>query len=93
MWAIVGLVLAMAGAVYGEVRSRSREPGYYESQVYEMTALSHRRFAIASIAFAGAFALVFAIPVVPVLPVLGAYVVLLVLYFSSFVRGATGDDE
>jgi hypothetical protein len=93
MWAIVGLILALGGAALGLARSRSQSGGYYESQVYTMSAVSHRRFATASLGFAGAFALIGAFPVVPIFPVLAAYVVLAALYLTSFARGAQGEDE
>ena len=93
MWAVIGLIFALGGAALGLARSRSNAQGYYESQVYTMTAVSHRRFATASLGFAAAFALLGAFPLVPVFPVLAAYVVLSVLYLSSFARGAQGEDE
>jgi hypothetical protein len=93
MWAILGLILALGGAALGVARSRAPAQGYYESQVYAMSAVSHRRFATASVAFAGVFALLGAFPVVPIFPVLAAYVVLAVLYATSFARGAQGEDE
>jgi len=91
--AIVGLFLALAGAAFALGRSRSGAAGYYESDVYAMTAVSHRRFATASLAFAGAFALIAAFPVVPAFPVLAAYVLLAILYATSFARGAQEEDE
>ena len=93
MWPFVGMILAAAGAAVATLRGRAGSPNYYESQVYELTAASHRRFAIASVAFVAAFALIAAFPVLPVFPVLAAYVVFLILYGTSFVRGAVGEDE
>ncbi|MBV8424568.1 MAG: hypothetical protein JO349_05220 [Candidatus Eremiobacteraeota bacterium] len=93
MWEIIGILLALAGAALGLSRSRIHEPGYYESEVYTMTAISHRRFATASLAFAAAFALLGAFPVLPLFPVFAAYVILAVLYVTSFARGAQGEDE
>lgn len=90
--AIIGLILALGGAALGLSRSRAAG-GYYESDVYTMTAVSHRRFATASLVFAGAFALLGAFPVVPLFPVLAAYVLLAALYATSFARGAQGEDE
>ncbi|MBV8600122.1 MAG: hypothetical protein JO359_01020 [Candidatus Eremiobacteraeota bacterium] len=93
MWAVIGLILAVLGAALGASRARKNEGGYYDAQVYHMTAVSHRRFSIASIAFAALFALVGALPLVPAWPLVAAYVVFFVLYASSFARGATGEDE
>lgn len=90
--AIAGLILALAGAALGLSRSRSGG-GYYESDVYAMTAISHRRFATASLLFAGAFALIGAFPLVPAFPVLAGYVLVAVLYLTSFARGAQEEDE
>jgi len=89
--AIIGLVLALGGAALGLARSRA-VGGYYESDVYGMTAVSHRRFATASLLFAGAFALLGAFPIVPVFPVLAGYVLLAILYATSFARGAQEED-
>ena len=69
-------------------RSRTDKPGYFESEVYTLSAISHRRFATASLAFAGVFAILGAFPVLPVFPVFAAYVILAVLYVTSFARGA-----
>lgn len=93
VWEITGIILALAGAALGLWRSRSTRPGYYEAEVYTMTAISHRRFATASLAFAAAFALLGAFPVIPLFPVLAGYIVLAVLYLTSFARGAQGEDE
>ena len=90
--AIIGLVLALAAAALALSRSRAAG-GHYESDVYTMTAVSHRRFATISLMFAGAFALLGAFPVVPVFPVLAAFVLFAVLYLTSFARGAQEEDE
>ncbi len=94
MWAFLGIVLAAIGAVIGTLRGREEPRGFYEGEVYGLTALSHRRFAFASILFAAAFALIGAFPVLPLLfPVLAAYTIFFILYLTSFVRGAVGEDE
>jgi len=93
MWALIGIVLALGGAVLGLARSRTDKPGYFESEVYTLSAISHQRFATASLAFAGIFALLGAFPILPIFPVLAAYVILAVLYVTSFARGAQGEDE
>ena len=92
MWALAGLFLALGGAAFAGVRSRSHG-GFYEAEVYAMSATSHRRFVIVSLAFAGVFALLGAVPVVPLVPFLAAYVLFLILYVSSFARGATSEAE
>ena len=92
-WEILGLIVSLTGAAIGLSRSRASRPGYYVSEVYTLSAISHRRFATASLAFAAAFALLGAFPVLPLAPVFGAYEILAVLYLTSFARGAQGEDE
>jgi hypothetical protein len=93
MWALIGIILALGGATLGLARSRTDKPGYYESEVYTLSAISHRRFATASLAFAGLFAVLGAFPIVPIFPVFAAYVILAALYITTFARGARGEDE
>ena len=93
MWEVLGVIFALAGAAVGLARSRDTRPGYYESEVYTLTAISHRRFATASLAFAGAFAFLGAFPILPIFPVFAAYAILAILYMTSFARGAQGEDE
>jgi hypothetical protein len=91
--AIVGMLFALGGFFFGLRRSRAAAGGYYETEVYALSAVSHRRFATASIVFAAAFALLEAIPIFPVFPVLAAYVLLAILYATSFARGAQEEEE
>jgi hypothetical protein len=93
MWALIGIILALGGAALGLARSRTDKPGYFEHEVYTLSAISHRRFAIASLAFAAGFALLGAFPILPIFPALTAYVILAVLYVTTFARGAQGEDE
>ncbi|MGA3039137.1 MAG: hypothetical protein ABSE64_16860 [Vulcanimicrobiaceae bacterium] len=93
MWALIGIILALGGAALGLSRSRTDKPGYFEHEVYTLSAISHRRFATASLTFAGVFAVLGAFPILPVLPVFAAYVIIAVLYITSFARGAQGEDE
>lgn len=93
MWALLGILLALGGAALGLARSRTDKPGYFEAEVYTLSAISHRRFATASLAFAGVFAVLGAFPILPIFPVFAAYVILAILYVTSFARGAQGEDE
>ena len=93
VWALIGIILALGGAGLGLARSRTDKPGYFESEVYTLSAISHRRFATASLGFAGVFAILGAFPILPIFPVFAAYVILAVLYITSFARGAQGEDE
>jgi hypothetical protein len=93
MWAWIGLGCAAAGAALALRRARAGAASYYEREVYAMTRTSHLRFALVSLAFAGAFAIVLLFRSVAAVPVLAVYTVILLLYGASFVRGATGEDE
>lgn len=64
----------------------SRRHNYYASDVYGMTRGSHLRFAVACLAFAAAFAVAAAYPVL-VVPLWGAFLTIGILYGASFVRG------
>jgi hypothetical protein len=73
-------------------RSR-RGGGYYDAQVYGMTARTHRAFALAASAFAAYFAgaLVLRNEAAGIVG-MGAYAVLAVFYGTSFLRGASEDE-
>jgi hypothetical protein len=92
MWAAAGLVLSLAAAVFALYRSARTPSNYYEADVYGMTPALHRRYAFASLLFAGAFAASFFFPQVPVVPVLGGFAVLFIFYFSTFLRGFSDED-
>jgi hypothetical protein len=93
MWAWIGLGCAAAGAALALRRARTGAASFYEHEVYAMTRTSHVRFGLVSLAFAGAFAIVMLVHAPAAVPVLAVYTVLLLLYGSSFLRGATGEDE
>lgn len=86
----IGLVFSLAGAALGLLRGR--RASFYAEQVYHMTDRSHRTFAGVSLAFAGGFVIASRLPSVAV-PLLAVYVLLLILYAASFVRGYSGEDE
>lgn len=92
MWAALGLVLALFTAVFALVRSAGRSSNYYEQDVYGMTPVLHRRYAVVSLLFALAFAISFFEPAVPSVPVLGGFAVLFIFYFSTFFRGFSDED-
>jgi hypothetical protein len=93
MWAWIGLGCAAVGAALALRRARTGAASFYEHEVYAMTRTSHVRFALVSLAFAGAFLVVLLFRWPAAVPVLAVYTVLLLLYGSSFVRGAVGEDE
>lgn len=88
---MIGIVLSGAGAALAFFRGR-RVTSFYANDVYHMTERSHRRFAWASIAFTGAFAIALRFDALAV-PLLAMYVLAFILYASSFARGYSGDDE
>lgn len=91
MYAVAGIVIALAAAVFAFSRA-ARGGGVYATDLYHMTARTHRRFGIVSIVFAALAALSLALRAIEI-PVLAIYTLVLILYGSSFVRGFSGEDE
>jgi hypothetical protein len=87
MWAWIGAVAAVAGTLLGARNARSRTANPYAAEEYGMGRRSHARFALASAAFAVAFAVAGASVRAAVIPLLAVYVLLLILYLTSFARG------
>jgi hypothetical protein len=93
MWSLIGAILALAVSAVAWQRSRAKSRTFYEHDVYGMTPSTHRRYALASAGFAIVFIAGSLWPHVPTVPLLAAYTVVAILYFASFVRGASGEDE
>jgi hypothetical protein len=91
LYALLGLGLSLAGAMFALTRARAPR-SFYAADVYHLTLRSHRRFAALSAAFAAAFLLALRWPQLDV-PLLAVYTLALVLYLSSFARGFSGEDE
>lgn len=91
MYAIIGMLLGGAGGALAFFRGR-RVSSFYARDVYHMTERSHQRFAWTSIGFIAAFALALRVDALAV-PLLAVYVLVLILYLSSFARGYSGEDE
>ena len=91
MYAVLGLVLSVGGAVLALTRARAPR-SFYAADVYHMTRRSHRRFAALSAAFGAGFLAALRCPVITV-PLLAIYTLLLVLYATSFARGFSGEDD
>ena len=87
MWSAIGAILAAVGAAAAFVRARY-PPGAYDDE-YGMTARSHRRFGWLSVAFAALFGVTALVPAIPPVPIAAVYVLLLILYATSFARGFT----
>ncbi|MHB1549904.1 MAG: hypothetical protein ACYDG0_10180 [Vulcanimicrobiaceae bacterium] len=93
MWSYAGLLCALGTGAVAWLRSRTANGTFYERDVYGMTPRSHRRYAYASAIFALYFIASAFRPSLPAVPALAVFAVVAILYASSFVRGATGEDE
>jgi hypothetical protein len=92
MYAIIGIVLCIAAALFA-VRQARMPASSYASDVYHMTARSHRNFMLISLGFTAAFAGTWRFPQMAAITLLALYTLLLIFYFSSFARGFSGEDE
>ena len=94
MWVWSAFVLSLAMAALAWWRSGARVRTFYEGEVYGMGPAGHRAYAT----FFGAFALVFLVELArPVgwlsLATMAVVVLGAILYGTSFLRGASGEDE
>lgn len=87
----MGILLCLAVVVAAFVRSRAAG-GFYDAQTYGMTMRTHRRYALAAIVLAALLVASWFVAAIPPIAVLGVVVLVAVLYGSSFLRGASGDD-
>jgi hypothetical protein len=92
MWSAAGLVLCVVVIVVSARKSKRAQGGYYEREVYGMTARTHRAYAAVSAIFAALFAASFAVSSIPVIPLLAAYALVFIFYFSSFARGFSDEE-
>lgn len=93
-WAWTGCVLAAASSIFALRQSRrTAARNYYVDEVYRVNPARHRQFAAGSAAAAVIFFGATVLPAIPVVPLLALYTVAAILYFASFVRGASGEDE
>jgi hypothetical protein len=93
MWNLIGVAAALGIALLAWLHSRAGG-GFYAAGVYGMSPAVHRRYAIASLAFAAGFALAFALSATTAgLAGLAVFAVIAILYLSSFVRGASDYHE
>ncbi|HEY6325191.1 MAG TPA: hypothetical protein VIW73_01570 [Candidatus Cybelea sp.] len=90
---VAGVVLALGVSAIAWRRSR-RAGGFYDREVYAMQPATHRRYAIASLAFAAFFAAAYAAhsPAAGIAG-LALYALIAVLYAASFLQGAHDRDE
>jgi hypothetical protein len=91
MWSIVGLIIALGVTAIAWHRSRS-PGGFYDRDVYTMDSRSHRRYALVSSAFALYFAIAYAARWATAgITGLALYALIVVLYATSFLRGASDE--
>jgi hypothetical protein len=93
-WELAGALASILLAAAAYVRSRG-SGGFYDNEVYGMTALSHRRYAVAAAAFALAF---FAVGwwwprTGATIWLFAAFVLFAVFYLTSYLRGASESDD
>jgi hypothetical protein len=93
-WELAGALASVLLAAAAYLRSRGNG-GFYDAEVYGMTAATHRRYAVAGAIFAiGFFALAVAAPGGPAtIWLFAAFVLVAVFYVTSYLRGASDDDE
>ncbi|HTA39895.1 MAG TPA: hypothetical protein VK760_12505 [Candidatus Acidoferrales bacterium] len=93
MWNLIGVAVALFTTVLAWRQSHA-PGGFYAESVYGMRPEHHRRYAAVSLAFAVASAIAFAFHATFAgLVILGVYAVIAILYYSSFVRGASDHHE
>ena len=92
-WAFIGIGVSLAAGLFAFARARRETRSFYEFDVYGMTARSHRRFALLSLAFAAAFSVRLLWARMPDVALLAVYTVALLLYAASFARGAADRDS
>ena len=92
-WSLIGLTAALAVGAAAWLRSRA-PGGFYDRDVYGMTARTHRRYCAISLAFALYFALTYARGLGAAgIAGLALYAVVAVFYVTSFLQGAPDRDE
>jgi hypothetical protein len=93
-WEWAGALLSLLLAAAAWMRSRGTG-GYYDAEVYGMTAATHRRYALAGLLFAiGFFALALVRPGgAATIWVFAAFVLVAVFYITSYLRGASENDD
>jgi hypothetical protein len=90
---IAGIALTLGVSAIAWRCSRG-SGGFYDREVYGMEAATHRRYAIASLAFAAFFAAAYAAHSAAAgIAGLALYALIAVLYAASFLQGAHDRDE
>lgn len=88
LYSATGLVIAFIVAIAAWRCSRS-PGGFYDREVYGMSASAHRRYAIVSLVFAVYFAIAFVLHLDAAgIAGLALYALIAVFYAASFLQGA-----
>lgn len=93
MYGTFGAIIAAIGAALAFRNARVTSHSFYATQVYNVTARGHMRFAWTSVSCAILFLIDRLSFNTIAIPLLALYAVFAILYGASFVRGATGEDE
>ncbi|MDP9110848.1 MAG: hypothetical protein M3M96_04375 [Candidatus Eremiobacteraeota bacterium] len=93
MWYLIGLAASLGLAIAAWRRDPRRAANPFEREVYGMEIRTHKAYALAGAAFAALFAAGLVWPNMPAVPILAVFAVFAILYWASFVRGASGEDE
>jgi hypothetical protein len=90
-YSLAGVALALLVSTAAWRQSRCAG-GFYDREVYGMTAATHRRYAVASLLCAAFFATTYALRLNGAgIAALGPYALLAILYATSFLRGASDE--
>lgn len=92
MWNSAGLLLCCVVIVIAGLKSKHGKAGYYEREVYGMTARSHVAYLTLSAIFGALFVAAYFTSGIPVIPLLGAYALVFIFYFTSFARGFSDEE-
>jgi hypothetical protein len=92
VWSLSGAIAAIVMAGFAWWRSSQR--GFYDGDVYGMTAVTHRRYAIAAGLCAAGFAATYAMRLEALaIALLTLFTLLAVFYGTSFLRGFSDVDD
>jgi len=92
MWSAAGFLVTLIIGIAAVVQVRGPRVNFYAERLYGMSAAAYRAYAAVSAVFAAVFLASFRWRSVAV-PALAIYAVVAILFVSSFLRGAIGEDE
>jgi len=91
LYSAFGAIIAFALAITAWVRSR-RAPGAFDGDLYGMNQTIHRRYMYTGCILALICIISFFNPAIPTLVAFAAVLLVAIVYFTSFLRGAESDD-